>query len=96
MNCPPTCRANRHPMPSKELSPAAWLLETGRHMANYEPCGKPATHLAYARTKPLCEEHAREMREALASPDALGNVIAGRARTPEEISRMVVPIASVQ
>jgi hypothetical protein len=96
MNGAPCCRANRHPMPSKDLAPAAWVVETLRHMAHYEPCGKPATHLSYNRSKPLCEEHARELRAALASPDALGNVLAGRPRTQEEIARMVVPIESVQ
>jgi len=90
------CRANRHPMPSKDLAPADWLVETARHMARYEPCGKPATHLSYNGSKPLCEEHARELREALASPDSLGNLFAGRPRTEEEIARMVVPIANVQ
>jgi hypothetical protein len=79
-------------MPSANLSTADWVRATWAHMKNYEPCGKPATHLAYEGSKPLCPEHAEAMRQALRSPDSLGNVIAGRVRTEEEITLMVRPL----
>ena len=88
------CRANLHPMPSASLPPGEWLLETARHMMRYEPCNEPATHTAYGGDKPLCPKHAEEMRAALRSPDSLGNVMAGRARTEEEIAGMVREIPS--
>lgn len=93
MNRPPTCRANRHAPPSAALPVGQWFLQTFRQMLSYEPCGKPATHLAYWETKPLCAEHAEQLRVALRSDNSLGNVLAGgRARTEEEIERMVRPI----
>lgn len=95
MNSPPTCRANRHPRPTPSLSQspiADWLRETWGHMKNYEPCGEPATHAGYGGTKPLCDKHAQELRDALRSPDTVGNVLAGRARTEEEIAIMVRPL----
>lgn len=84
-----TCRANRHEMPNKNLSPGEWLRATWQHMKSYEPCGKPATHVSYDGRKPLCDQHAEELRIALRSEDTLGNVLSGRAWTEEEIQRMV-------
>jgi hypothetical protein len=62
-------------------------------MKNYRPCGKPATHTSYGGTKPLCADHAEELRKSLRSPDTLGNVLAGRPRTEEEIASMVRPLS---
>lgn len=87
-----TCGANRLPMPSKDLSPTEWFRATWQHIKGYEPCGKPATHLAYGGTKPLCAAHAENLRKALASEDTLGNILAGRARTEHEIDRMITRI----
>jgi hypothetical protein len=89
-----TCRANKLARPSPSLSPRDWLRATWNHMRNYEPCGKPATHSSYGDSKPLCEHHAEEMRKALRSTDSVGNLIAGRARTEEEIAIMVRPLAA--
>lgn len=89
----PTCRANRHPQPSADQPVGAWFFHTLRHMLDYEPCGKPATHTGYDGNKPLCDEHAEEVRAGLRSPNSIGNVLAGRPRTEEEIACMVRPIA---
>jgi hypothetical protein len=79
-------------MPSRELPVAEWLVATARHMSGYTPCGKPATHVGYDGSKPLCDQHAEEMREALRSESTLGNILAGRPRTEREIAAMVRPI----
>lgn len=53
-------------------------------------CQAPATHLGHLGRR-LCEVHAEELRKALRNPNTLGNILAGgRARTEEEIARMVV------
>ena len=88
-----TCRANRRPMPSAELPGPAWIVATMRHVAGYEACAKPATHVGYLGTKPLCEEHAEDLRRALRSADSIGNLVAGRIRTEEEIAIMVRPLS---
>jgi hypothetical protein len=88
-----TCRANKLPMPSPSLSAGDWVRATWNHMRDYEPCGEPATHASYGGTKPLCGYHAEQLRESLRSPDSIGNVIAGRPRTEEEIAIMVRPLS---
>jgi len=89
----PTCRANRHPQPIAEQPVGAWLFSTLRHILAYEPCGRPATHTSYDDNKPLCDEHAEELRAGLRSPNSIGNILAGgRPRTEEEIVLMVRPI----
>lgn len=55
-------------------------------------CQEPATHMSIMGRR--CRKHAEEMRSALADPATVGNVIAGRARTAEEIAAMVVELQS--
>ena len=72
-------------------------IDTTRCMAPHRSfgplCQAPATH-----NSPLgrrCARHAEELREALRNPRALGNVMAGgRARTEEEIAKLVVGLPS--
>jgi len=54
-------------------------------------CQAPATHDTVMGRR--CTPHAEEMRRALRDPDTFGNLLAGaRARTEEEIARMVVEL----
>lgn len=97
MTAAPTCRANRHPVPSGDLPPVEWLKATFQQMRDYEPCGRPATHLARGDRKPLCDAHAAQLREALRDPQTFGNILAGgRARTEQEIAAMVRPMQDPQ
>jgi hypothetical protein len=88
---PLTCRANRKALLSASLSTGDWLQKVADYILGYEPCGDLATHMFSG--KPLCPKHAELFREALRSPDSLGNVVAGRARTEDEIAAMVEPIS---
>jgi hypothetical protein len=54
-------------------------------------CQEPATHKSIMGR--CCARHAEALRESLRSPNTLGNIFAGRrARTEEEIARMVVEL----
>ena len=54
-------------------------------------CQDVATHDTVMGRR--CARHAEECREALRNPRTLGNVLAGgRARTDEEIARLVVEL----
>jgi hypothetical protein len=56
-------------------------------------CQEPATHDSIMGRR--CARHAEAMRRSLRDPGTLGNVFAGgRARTEEEIARMVVELPS--
>jgi|WetSurMetagenome_2_1015567.scaffolds.fasta_scaffold98925_3 hypothetical protein len=55
-------------------------------------CQEPATHTSVMGRR--CARHAEELRNALRNPDILGNVLAGRARTEEEISALVRELSS--
>lgn len=87
-----TCRANRHGKPDPKLPVGEWLRAAAKQILGYEPCGKPATHVAYGGSKPLCDDHAEELRRAMKLPDTVANIARGRAATDEEIARMVQPI----
>ena len=56
-------------------------------------CQEPATHdSVFGR---CCEVHAEELREALRSPNTVGNLLTGgRPRTEDEIARLVVELPS--
>ena len=53
-------------------------------------CGKPATYTTILG--PCCSACAELLRASMRSPNTLANVIAGRARTEEEIERLVRPL----
>lgn len=54
-------------------------------------CQEPATHETIMGRR--CARHAETLRESLRRSDTLGNVFAGRrARTEEEIARMIVEL----
>lgn len=56
-------------------------------------CQELATHESVMGRR--CTRHAEELREALRNPNTLGNVLTGgRARTEEEIARLVVELPS--
>lgn len=56
-------------------------------------CQEPATHETVMGRR--CARHAEELRQALRDPRTLGNILAGdRARTEEEIARLVVELPS--
>lgn len=83
------CRQNAAPPPDADHGMArfAQSLLSRRYVA----CGKPAQFRTFDG-KALCPEHAEALRVALANPDTLGNVMLGRAHTPGEIARLIVPI----
>lgn len=55
-------------------------------------CQAPATHNSnHGR---LCARHAEDLRCALRKPNTVGNILTGRARTEEEIARLVVELPS--
>ena len=58
-----------------------------------ERCGQPATHQS-AIVARLCTTHANLLRERLRNPDTVANVLLGRARTEEEIAKLVVELPS--
>lgn len=73
------------------------MIDTSRCMAKHDDaplfsatrCQEPATHQTVMGKR--CARHAEELKIALRDPLTVGNVIAGnRARTEEEIDRMVV------
>jgi hypothetical protein len=76
------------------------MIDRSRCMAPHDPaqlggprCQEPATHATALGRR--CTRHAEAYRDALRNPRTLGNVIAGgRARTEEEIARMVVELPS--
>jgi hypothetical protein len=53
-------------------------------------CQAAATHEAHGSR--LCATCAARLRQSLRDPHTLGNVIFGRARTEEEIARIVVEL----
>lgn len=53
-------------------------------------CGAPATHEGFWGD--LCERCAELSRERARNPLTMINVMAGRARTEEEIARLIRPI----
>lgn len=54
-------------------------------------CQEPATHETVMGRR--CAHHAEELRQSLRNPHTLGNVLTGgRARTEEEIARLVVAL----
>lgn len=56
-------------------------------------CQEPATHETVLGRR--CAHHAEELQQSLRDPNTLGNVLAGRrARTEEEIARLVVALPS--
>ena len=58
-------------------------------------CQAPATHETVMGCR--CARHAEELRRALRDPHTLGNVLAGnRARTEDEIARLVRPLSEAQ
>jgi len=57
-----------------------------------ERCQAPATHASVLGR--LCAKHAEELKALIRSADTFANVILGRARTEEEISRLVVELNS--
>lgn len=59
-----------------------------------ERCQEIATHETYLGRR--CERHAEQMRRELRNPNILFNVLAGRrARTEDEIEKMVVRLKTV-
>jgi len=52
-----------------------------------ERCQAAATHETLMG--PRCAKHAEEFKQALRDPRTLGNVMAGRARTEDEIALLV-------
>jgi hypothetical protein len=54
-------------------------------------CQEPATHETVLGRR--CAHHAEELRQSLRDPHTTGNILAGgRARTEEEIARLVVEL----
>jgi len=85
-----SCRANLHKEPCTELPTREWLIAVAKRAFAYEACGKPAQFVTFPDRRPLCAGCAEELRQAMRDPDTLGNVFAGgRARTEEEIARLV-------
>ena len=55
-------------------------------------CLQPAAFHDATTGRPLCPVCADRLAKALRSPNSLGNVIAGRARTEAEIARIIRPL----
>jgi len=55
-------------------------------------CQDAATHESVWGRR--CTKHADELKKRLRDPSTLGNIIAGRARTEEEIGKMVRELPS--
>jgi hypothetical protein len=85
-----SCQAKTAPLPDPKLPVRQWLAAAGARVMS-SPCGRAATHVAYDG-RPLCDAHAEELRASLRSPDTVGNLIAGRGRTKEEIAALVRPL----
>ena len=73
------------------------MIDRRRCMAPKDPselggprCQTAATHEAHVGR--LCATCAASLRQSLRDPNTLGNVIFGRARTEEEIARIVAEI----
>lgn len=77
----------------------AGRIDTSRCMAQQDDaplgalCQEPATHNSLMGRR--CARHAEELRRSLRNPNTLGNLLAGgRARTEEEIAKLVVELPS--
>ena len=55
-------------------------------------CQAPATHATVLGRR--CTPHAEELRRAMRDPNTFINVALGRARTEEEITKLVVALPS--
>jgi len=72
------------------------MIDRARCMASHDGalggsrCQDVATHDTVLGRR--CRPHAEELRRALRGSDTLGNVLVGRARTEEEIERMIVEL----
>ena len=58
-------------------------------------CQAPATHASVLIGR-LCAGCAEALRCALRNPATLGNIVSGRARTEEEITRLVVKLPAAE
>jgi hypothetical protein len=72
----------------REESLSEWWTRVIRHSPGR--CGRPATW----RTTfgPRCDAHAELLRKAMADPNTMMSIIAGRPRTAAEIADLIVPI----
>lgn len=75
------------------------MIDTSRCMARRddadlggERCQEPATHATVMGRR--CTRHAEALRRAFRDSRALCNAVLGRARTEEEIARVVVELPS--
>ena len=75
------------------------MIDRSRCMAPSNPstlgvprCQAPATHVTVLGRR--CTRCAEELRRAMRDPHTFINVIVGRARTEEEIARLVTPLPS--
>jgi hypothetical protein len=75
------------------IDPTRCMAPSNRSDLGGPRCQKPATHATVLGRR--CAVHAEELRQSLRDPNTLGNVLAGgRARTEDEIERMVVKLLS--
>jgi hypothetical protein len=75
------------------IDPTRCMAPKNRSELGGPRCQEPATHDSiFGR---CCTPHAEELREALRSPDMIGNLLAeDRSRTEEEIARLVRELPS--
>lgn len=87
------CRSNKLSPPDPAPAARSWLASAIYRVLHYEPCGAPATHLAY-QNMPMCSDHAEKFRISLRSADCAMNLAIGRGRTEAEIDDLVRPIST--
>jgi hypothetical protein len=78
--------------PPKCLGPKEIPTFSLKSLFHNERCLAPATHVDVFLNRPLCDACAERSRAALRDPNTLGNVLGKRARTEEEIARMIRPL----
>lgn len=69
------------------------LLDLRNNTSEPFLCQKPATYNTVHGRR--CDEHAEVLRQRLRNPNTLGNIVLGRARTEEEISKLIVKLPEV-
>ena len=75
------------------------MIDRSRCMAPHDEstlggprCQEPATHITVLGRR--CIRCAEDLRRAMRDPNTFINVVLGRARTEEEIAKLVVPLPS--
>lgn len=80
------CRALDRPNRWK-ANTGAEFLEAVLEAFRTKPCEEKA--IAETTLGPRCKRHLEEFKEAMADPNTIINVVAGKAKTPKEIAAMI-------